>query len=287
MKDLAQVRRAAPPPSRVLDAFALSGEATPLGGGTRTVWRVGGVVLKRLHPTSLEHHASLEVYPWLAGVLAQVANGAAGGFRLARPVPTRSGAWITGDGWAASEWLAGRAVEREDVAPWLGSIRAAAEAMHQALAAADPPQLLRTNRSRFGRADRWAWGEPPQVHPTLAPRVERLLALRTPLGGLRDQLVHGDLSPGNLLVNPGEPPGFIDFAPLWRPPEFALAMLANWLGPRQGDVGVLRHFADVPSFDQLLVRAALRMLYIVQEYGGVAHAQSELRAADLVIEHLT
>jgi hypothetical protein len=44
----------------------------------------------------------------------------------------------------------------------------------------------------------------------------------------------------------------IDFTPFWAPVDFALAMFANWVGPRQGDASVLRYFKDIAYFDQLL-----------------------------------
>jgi hypothetical protein len=83
------------------------------------------------------------------------------------------------------------------------------------------------------------------------------------------------------------PPAFIDLAPIWRPAAFALAIFANWIGPRQGDVSVLRHFDHIPDFDQLLLRAAIRMLLIMSSFREDWADFPERRATETVITRLT
>jgi hypothetical protein len=123
------------------------------------------------------------------------------------------------------------------------------------------------------------------VHPEVEPLVGALYASRRPVNGLQDQLIHGDLNPENILVGPGLPPGFLDLAPFWRPPEFALALFANWIGPRRGDPAVLRHFAEVRHFDRLLIRAGIRMLLIMTDIDGF-EASPEARAARVILDHV-
>jgi hypothetical protein len=91
------------------------------------------------------------------------------------------------------------------------------------------------------------------------------------------QVIHGDLNPGNRLVSPDEPVGIVDLAPYSGSADFALAMSANWIGPRRGRVSLLEHFADVPQFGYLLLRAAIRMLVVIVELDGD-------RAADIAFE---
>jgi hypothetical protein len=88
-----------------------------------------------------------------------------------------------------------------------------------------------------------------------------------------------------VLIAPGQPPGFVDFTPFWDPVDFAVAMFANWIGPRSGDVSVLRCFEEIPHFYQLLLRAAMRMLLVVSELAGVEGWEDapEQRAAELVL----
>ena len=69
-------------------------------------------------------------------------------------------------------------------------------------------------------------------------------------------LIHADLNPASILVAPGQPPAFLDVTPSWRPVEFALAMLANGMGPRQRNASALRRYADVPPFEQVVLRPA-------------------------------
>jgi aminoglycoside phosphotransferase (APT) family kinase protein len=123
------------------------------------------------------------------------------------------------------------------------------------------------------------------VHPLLAGLVDELYARYKPLPSPSCQLIHGDLNPDNVLMAPGGSPGFIDFTLFWAPVDFAIAMFANWIGPRRGDLSVLRYFEDIAGFHQLLLRAAVRMLLIVSELGGVEgwERAPEKEAAELVL----
>jgi len=106
--------------------------------------------------------------------------------------------------------------------------------------------------------------------------------------GLTDQLIHGDLSLANILIAPPLPPAFLDLAPFWRPVEFALGMYANWVGPRQGDISVLKYFQHIQAFDQMLLRASIRMLLVMHVLGDLENWEtcSEKQAAELVINYV-
>jgi len=84
------------------------------------------------------------------------------------------------------------------------------------------------------------------------------------------------------------PVGFIDLTPFWAPVDFAVAIFANWIGPRCGDVSVLKYFEDIPCFEQLLLRAAIRMLLVVSHLEGVDgwEMSSEKKAAEIVLDYL-
>jgi hypothetical protein len=264
----------------VLAAFGAAGPVRPLAGGSRPVFRAGDLVFKRIGPTSLEHDRSLELFPWLATVLSRLPTG---GFRLARPLPTAAGRWSTPDGWTAWRHQAGRHAGRADVPACIQAIGA----LHRALAQVPTHPLLERNGSIFGRADQACWGErPKRLPPETEPLLDALYALRRPVTGLQDQLVHADLNPQNILVEPGLRPAFLDPAPFWRPPEFALAIFANWIGPRRGDAAVLRHFAEVPSFQQLLIRAGIRMLLIMTTDLDRFERSSEARAARIILDYV-
>jgi hypothetical protein len=276
--------RPAVPLDELRQAFGVQGEPVRLAGGSVRVVRFGQVVCKPMHPGSLEHTDSYALTRWLGPLLH---NLPASGFRLARPLPTSGGDWLSAcHHWTAWTWLAGEPPQPRDIPACI----TAAEALHHALRPIPKHPLLERNQSIFGWADAACWdARPPDVHPLLAPLVDALYAVRRPVDGLHEQLIHGDLNRDNIAVAPGLPPGFFDLTPFWRPPEFALGMLANWLGPRRGDAGVLHAFEHVRAFEQMLVRAAIRMLLIMQRTPGTPAefaASSEHQAAELVLDYL-
>lgn len=250
-------------PDSALRAFGLTGEPQPLAGGTTDVYRVQDAVLKRIDEDDLENNHSPELYAWIADFTTRIPQV---GFRLPMPLKTIEGACITADGWTATGYLAGRLAGEEDVP---ACIQAAA-ALHLATANLPKHPRMDDNRTAWGFAHRGCWGEKPDgIQPLLQPLIDDLYALRQPIPTSPWQLIHGDLSPDNFLVEPGLPPAIIDFSPFWAPPEFALAMFANFAGPRRRKMDVLRHFETIPHFDQLLIRANIRMLLIVSALNGL------------------
>jgi hypothetical protein len=151
---------------------------------------------------------------WLGVMLAAVAPE---DVRIAKPMPTRRGAWRH-EGWTATQWVEG--VEPQNAAPtvWLDVI-AAGRAFHRAVAHLSRPDCLDDRQDPWAAADRAAWGERPlQLHTAFSTVAQRLQDALEPLG--RAQLVHGDLA-GNVLFAPDLPPAVIDMSPYWRPPEYA------------------------------------------------------------------
>ena len=123
----------------------------------------------------------------------------------------------------------------------------------------------------------------------LVDLVDALYAKRQSLPSMTSQLIHGDLNHMNVLVASGMPVGFIDLTPFWAPVDFALAMFANWIGPRRGYPSILKHFEDIPHFEQLLIRASIRMLMVVSYLNGVEKWEDspENMAAELVLEYVS
>ncbi len=162
-------------------------------------------------------------------------------------------------------------------------------AFHKALHRIEKHPMMDENQTPWGKADRWCWGaKPDAIHPKVKPLVDQLYDLWRPIEALEPQLIHGDLNPENILIAPHLPPAFIDFSPFWRPVEFALGMYANWIGPRQGDVSVLHCFQQIRAFDQMLIRASLRMLLVMSVLDHLDDWEtcSEKKAAELVIQYI-
>jgi uncharacterized protein (TIGR02569 family) len=198
-------------------------------------------------------------------------------FRIERPLRAFDGAWIV-DGWTASTFLEGRSATPADAA----AVAEATVALHEALASVPYASHL---TAEAGLADRVAWGDEALPSPLPAPvdrPIRALAQVRRPVAGLRNQVIHGDLNYLNILIAPEQAPGFIDFSPYWRPPEFAAAIAAYWLGPYEGNTVVLRHFSHIRELDQMLVRVAIRQLLRLVQMNTLAWAEEFVRAADVV-----
>ena len=277
--------------NQVLREFNLDGVPQPLTGGTTQTFRVGDAVVKRIRETSLENNHSPELAAWIAAFSARIPQS---GFRLPQPLPTIHQTWITAGGWIATSFLEGRHAAAQDVPACIQAIHA----LHAALKTVEKHPAMDDNRTAWGYAHRCCWGEKPEgLQPQLRGLVGELYALRKPVKTSTWQLIHGDLNPSNILIATGPaptPPGkglspaILDFTPFWAPPEFALAIFANFAGPRRFDMSVLRYFEGIPGFDQLLVRAAIRMLLVVAALNGLDgwETSEEKWAAEQIIQHV-
>ncbi|GAA3699429.1 TIGR02569 family protein [Nonomuraea antimicrobica] len=230
------------PPAGVLAAFRLTGAVHPLAGGQGQSFRAGNAVLKPVDDA--------EEAEWSAEVFAGLAPSAE--FRVPQPCRADDGSHVVA-GWAAYEFVAGRAGPAGEWA----TLIAAGRAFHQALRHLPRPGLLDRRRHPWAVADRIAWDE---IGPVALAHTDGLLttlrALKRPVD-TPSQLVHGDLT-GNVLLQSGQPPAVIDFSPYWRPVGYAEAIVVA--------DGLLYHDAapalinsTLPSHDglQMLVRALI------------------------------
>jgi hypothetical protein len=246
-----------PPPAAVIGAFGGDpGALEPLAGGQGGSWRAGAVVLKRADSDSAA--------PWLGPALLNVPevlnSSEQPGFRLARPLAARGGAWVAG-GWEATAWLAGRHQQRR----WPEAL-AVSGALHRALAAAVPVRPAQANRSgnAWGTGDRVAWGEeePGPLPRPVAAALDRLAPLLAePWTGAQAQLIHGDLGIGNILFadEAGLAPAVLDVSPYWRPAAYAMAVLvADAVAFEDAPVALAATFLRQPGqVAQALARAVV------------------------------
>jgi uncharacterized protein (TIGR02569 family) len=257
----------------IAQAFDIAGALHLLPGGEARTYRAGNIIYRR--------EANLAEATYLADVYHSLPEI---GFRVPKPIRAKQGGWVSPTGWSAWTFVVGRPATKDD----LPSLIAAIRAFHQALAYHPYPAYLADRDTPYDRADQAAWDKPPDtIDPRLVPLVTQLLRLRQPIDSLPAQLIHGDLNEENILIAPGVPPAILDLSPYWHPPEFALAVLAYWLGPYRGDMAILPTFAQVREFDQMLVRAALRTIFITHEFskrgGGLDNVAEEFQTPVAII----
>ena len=211
------------PPRHVLAAFGAEGSPELLPGGTGRSWRVGSLVIKPLDCSASE-------LAWQAEVISSIEQDA---FRVARPLPDAV------DGWAASEYVVGEHRPQR----WR-EIIGVGERFHVALANARKPHAILDARvAPWAVGDRVAWNEAP------FPELDDVLSALEPVDA-PSQLIHGDLT-GNVLFHHELPPAIIDFAPYWRPTEFASAIVVADALSWEGAPAELAHVVD----PQYLLRA--------------------------------
>jgi uncharacterized protein (TIGR02569 family) len=233
-----------PPPPHVCAAFGARGsEPELIDGGP--VWRCGDAAIR---PASNPAEAA-----WVAQTLDGLAVD---NLRLGRPLRSTDGRWVVG-GWSATRYLSGRAEPRHD------EVVAVSVRLHGATDTMPRPRFLEARKDVFATADRAAWGEElvELDHDKGGRLFELVSPTRVPIG-LKSQVVHGDLF-GNVLFAGDSAPALTDFAPFWRPPEWAAAVIVvdalAWGG---ADQGILKRWAHLSEWPQALVRALLFRLAV-------------------------
>jgi uncharacterized protein (TIGR02569 family) len=245
-EDIAAIR------DTLAQSYTLNGSFTLMAGGESRTYRAGDHIYRR--ETDITEAAFIaELYDAMQEH----------GFRIPKPLKSNDGPWVTPDGWSAWTFVAGQPATPDDIPQVVTAI----QAFHQALASTAYPMYLADRDSPFDRADKAAWAntafhEDERFTPVIMPLLQR----KRPVEGLQPQLIHGDLNEENILVAPNIPPAIIDMTPYWRPAEFALAVFAYWVGPYRGDTSILSAFAHIREFDQMLIRAGLRMILITHEF---------------------
>jgi Ser/Thr protein kinase RdoA (MazF antagonist) len=231
--------------------FVLDGPLVRLPSGEGRTYRAGDVIYR--------HDPNAEENAFIVDLYRSIEQN---GFRVPLPMQSISGAWTTAEGWTAWTFVSGQPATPaalEQVIP-------AIQSFHHVLAQVARPAYLDRRDSPYDRADRLAWLDAPQIDDRFVSLIVPLMQRKRDLPDLRCQLIHGDLNEQNILVAPGLPPALIDMTPYWRPAEFALAVLAFWIGPYRGSAEVLPRFAQIAAFDQMLIRMALRTIFVSQEF---------------------
>jgi uncharacterized protein (TIGR02569 family) len=255
------------PPASVLAAFGATSPPRLLPGGRARTWQAGGIVLK---PSEGEQETI-----WRCGVLAALPEPS--GFRIARPLRSRAGAWLAA-GWEAATFVPGAADQRR-----VDEVIRAGSAFHAAVAAVPRPPFLDTRQDPWSYGDRLAWNSAGTAPGTPSALLAPLLAARRPVRQAA-QIVHGDLL-GNVLFADGLPPAIIDWSAYWRPPAWASAVAVVdalcWHGVGADVVG---RWAHLPDWRQLLIRALIYRIATSDAAGRQGEPQGAYRPViDLVL----
>ncbi len=262
------------PNENVLKQFNLKGEVEFLPGGEGRAYKVGQVVLKHINKDSEEYTK------WIADLFSETQED---GFRVAKPIKNIDGIWVTDNGWSAREFLEGSHNYKDSIKTSIQAITA----FHKAIEDFSKPDFLGKEDSPYIRADTYAWGDKPEsIHEDIKNLVEALYAIRKPVVGLKEQIIHGDLNPNNILVSDSLPPAIIDITPYWRPIEFALAIYAYWIACYRDEKEILNYFKDIKEFDQMLVRAGIRMLLIMSEFNKIHELEKYKKATEIILQRI-
>ena len=259
---------------QVAEAFGVNSEISLLPGGVDLkTFRSGNTVLRYLG------NNNQEAGNWNAELFNQIKED---GFRVAKPIKAADGLWIV-NGWVAEQFLEGRHASIDD----LPLIINAVNKFHKALVGIPFPDYRKHEHTMWDRADEWTWGEVPEdIDPRLREIISGLLKLKKPVH-LPDQLIHGDLNLNNILIADNQPPAIIDLTPYWRPAEFAQAVMAYWVGPYKGDIEILTQFEDILEFDQMLVRAGLRMALTQKDPKNAIDLEAYEKASKIIKQFVT
>ncbi len=254
-------------------AFGFSvDDAEPLRGGH--AWRCGEVVLEGAHERSYA--------VWLASTMTALDEAVdPAELRVARPVRSSDGRWVVG-GWRARRHLSGAPDERGEQSV-LTAVR-----LHQAMATLRRPEPPSVPDAVFATAERLAWGERYQaLDESRGGRLFEILALACRPTALPPGLVHGALF-GALLFDDAGPPGLVDFVPCWRPVEWGVALTAVDALVAGADSELLRRWAHLPEWPQLLLRAVLCRLaeHALDPYSPASRLDDLRRAAKEVTQLL-
>lgn len=257
------------PGKSTLSMFNAISEPIYLPGGEGRSYKSGNFVLKHINEDSVEYAE------WVANLFNTIQED---GFRVSRPIKSKTGKWITDEEWTAWTFLEGS----HDFEGKIDESIKAIKSFHYALKTYPKPKFIETDSSAYNRADRFAWGDKPgYIHPDIKEEAERLYSIRRPIE-TPEQLIHGDLNPDNILLTPGQQPGIIDIAPYWRSADFGLAIYAYWICAYRDRSELLAHFTDIPNFKQHLIRAGIRMLLIMSEFNKVEEIEKYKKATEII-----
>ncbi|KAH7137692.1 phosphotransferase family protein [Dactylonectria macrodidyma] len=216
------------PSSDVLEAFGIVDDPIPLPEGRGICYRAGDIILK---PSDNNEEAE-----WISSLTESLFKRQPSVYRVSCPKEVLGGSTqrFVYSNWTAWSVISGKTASKDA----FEAILVASHELHTDLATLRPkkPPFLSQIENRWMEADRVTWDEKrledvgnvnADVLALIQPFLQRLWQMKKPiLEGMKDQLIHGDMT-GNVLFdhNRETPPGIIDITPYWRPAQFAEAIV--------------------------------------------------------------
>lgn len=230
------------PTPECLAEFNLSDPLSKLIGGRGNTWQCEETVLKPLD-------VPIEALQWLDETVRPTHRD--GGIRLNLPTRTTAGALTSADGWIAFPALAGNHQPNR----WADIAKVARE-FSTMTKDIERPDFIDSRDDSWTNADRFTWGEIDLPGVMDAPFVADLLHKIDAVDASHG-VIHGDMT-GNVLFHPTEPPALIDLTIYWRPPEYAVAIVAiDAVCFEQAPLSLLSTISSDRQFPQYLLRALI------------------------------
>lgn len=238
-----------PPSKEVLDAFSITDEPVLLEGGQGLSWKAGDVVFK---PVNSDEEAI-----WCADLIETLPQDR---FRTAQHKRAKNNAWVY-DHWEAIEFIEGAHLKGS----WKEKI-AVCNGFSELLSSVPKPDFIDKRTHPWAMAGKMVFNELPLTfNERLASYVGIVEQYLRPVEA-ESQIVHGDIT-GNMLFAPSLPPGIIDFTPIYRPKEFALAILmVDALTWEEADESIFTLISQEKNMFQFLLRAALFRTLVTSEF---------------------
>jgi uncharacterized protein (TIGR02569 family) len=230
-------------PENVLRSFNLSSDITKLRGGQNTSLKVENTVLKPIE----EDFTHVE---WLLSVVDNINPQ---GYRLAKPIKSKNGTYVT------SNWINTKFEPGEEANGRIAEKLHISKLFHHDLSKVTIDDFRAPN-NRWEKAHRVAWqvvDMPKQIHQNAKKIINQLLCKVTRTEVYSMQIIHGDLA-GNILFHEKLSPLIIDFSPTIAPREYADAILVcDCIAWQESNVSEIDLLPSTEFYKEMVLRAII------------------------------
>lgn len=213
-----------------------------LSGGEGQTYKSGKIILKKtnneIESIGLADFVyNLEIKP---------------GLRIQKPVKSVKGNWVE-SGYVAWEFLEGK--------EFSGNFEqkiTICKMFNKTFEGYAKPKFLEYKNDPWFIADKYVWGEKDGEYQEDFQEIIRSTLQKINPINLESQLIHGDIS-GNIISDDVLGAAVIDLTFYYRPVNYSIAiLLVDMLTWEGADISLYGLVKEIPSIDQLLLRAGLK-----------------------------